>query len=228
MKKESKGIPENIKQTAVAAIPLLVVIILFVLVGNFGISKVKNIQAEVKTAENSEKTLTQKLDLLKTLSGEVSKTDLVNSAIPGSNPSLAVIGQLKNVAIINTVILSSIKANSGSDPSGLNTVSISFSAMSARSQIFSFLNDLSKVAPIITITSVKISELAGATDADIAVKTYWAELPKTIPSVTTPISDLTAEEKKILSEVSGLTQPSSSQIELAPSLNDINPNPFGQ
>lgn len=227
MKKESRGIPENIKQTTVAAIPLLVVIILFVLVGNFGVSKVKNIQAEVKTAEISEKTLTQKLDILKTLSEEVPKTALVNSAVPGSNPSLAVIGQLKNVAIINTVILSSIKANSGStDPSGLNIVSISFNAMGARSQIFSFLNDLSKIAPITTITSVKMSELAGATDADISVKTYWAELPKTIPSVTTPISDLTTDEKRILSEVSGLTQPNFTQ--LTPSQTDINSNPFGQ
>lgn len=228
MQNKSKGLPESIKQTAVAGVPLLVVIILFAVVGNFGISKLKKVQSEIKSARVIEKTLTQKLDLLKSISQEVSKTGLVNSALPSVNPSLAVIGQIKNVAITNTVILSGIKSIvSATDTSDLKSAFVSFNVTGARAQVFSFLNDLAKVAPIVTIGTIKITEEAGATVADIGVRSYWADLPKTIPSITAPIEDLTPDEKKILSNVSNLIQPNFSQIQPSPSQADINPNPFG-
>ncbi len=229
MQNKSKSLPESLKQTVVAGVPLLVVIILFAVVGNFGISKLKSVQSEIKSAQVIEKTLTQKLDLLKSISQEVSKAGLVNSALPSANPALAVIGQLKNIAITNTVILSGIKSTaSTTDTSGLNNASVSFNVTGARTQVFSFLNDLAKIAPIITIGTIKITEEAGATVADIGVRSYWADLPKTIPSLTAPIEDLTPDEKKILSNVSNLIQPSFSQVQLSPSQADINPNPFGQ
>ena len=228
MQKTQKVIPESIRQTALAAVPLLIVIILFALVGKFGVSKVQSVQSEIKTAQKTEKTLTEKLSLLKNLSGVISKTGMANSALPSSNPSITLMGQLKNEAIMNTVILSGIKSNASADPSGLSAASVSFTVAGTRNQIFSFLNGLTKIAPITTINTIQITEQGGGTEAEISLRSYWADLPKTIPSVTTPIEDLTADEKRLLSEVSNLIQPSFSQIELSPSLTDINPNPFGQ
>ena len=67
--------------------------------------------------------------------------------------------------------------------------------------------------------------MGGSVQADVNVRSYWATFPKTIPQVTEPITDFTAAEKGILAKVSGLTQPTFTEI--LPSA-EINPNPFGE
>jgi hypothetical protein len=96
----------------------------------------------------------------------------------------------------------------------------------ARAQIFSFLSEIAKIAPITLVDKIKISETGGNVTATISVKTFWVDFPKTIPSVTSPVTDFTAEERQILTNIAGLTQPSF--IDVGPSQADINPNPFGE
>jgi hypothetical protein len=223
-----KTIPESIRQTVIAGAPLLIVIILFAVVGNFGVSKVLKVRSEIESAQNTEQTLTQKLNLLKTLSSDAAlKSGIVTSAVPDSNPSLTVSSQLKTMAGVNGVILSAIKSSVGSvNSSGLNDVNITFSVEGARQQVFSFLESVAKISPITITNKISISEVMGLVKADINVKSYWADFPKTIPSVTTPITDLTTAEKEILANISGLTQPIFTEV--TPSQGEINPNPFGQ
>jgi len=223
-----KNLPENIKRAVSAGAPLLIVIVLFVIVGKFGVPKVLELRSEVKAAQKTEEKLTQKLNLLQTLSSDVAlKANIVSSALPDSNPALAVMSQLKNLALNQGVVLSVMKSSAGTGNSaGLNEVNISFTLDGARPQINSYLAEIAKIAPITTVRKIAIIESAGGTSADIGVVTYWAEFPKTIPAVTEAITDFTSEDKKILSNISALIQPSS--MEVAPFGGEINPNPFGQ
>lgn len=222
-----KNLPESVKQSISAVIPLFIVIILFIAVGNFGISKIVDVRNRIVTGQNSEKSLTQKLDILKIVSSELSlKSGLISSVMPGENPSLTVLSQLKILAISNGVILSSIKSTSGSGTaSELNQTSVSFSVTGARIQVLSFLRAIAKIAPITVVDKIKISGLGGGVTGDIAVKSYWVDFPKTIPSVSSPVTDLTAQEKVIINDLSAYIQPTF--IELAPSQSSVNPNPFG-
>lgn len=224
-----KGLPESVQQTISAGLPLAIVIILFVLVGEFGLPKVVEIRAEISSAENSQNTMTQKLKLLQTFSSTASLvTSAANAAVPPTDPSLEVIPQVRTVAAGSGIQLSSIKTSSGqANDSGLNQSVVSFTAEGTRQQIFSFIDGLTKVAPIIIVDKINISEAAGSDKADITADSYWADLPKTIPSIDAPISDLTPAEKGTLSSISNLTQPVFTV--LTPSGNTgANPNPFGQ
>ncbi|MCX6704206.1 MAG: hypothetical protein NTZ07_02050 [Candidatus Woesebacteria bacterium] len=228
MKSILKNLPENVRQTVAAGVPLVIVIILFILVGRFGVSKVLGVQSEIKSAKNTEGILTQKLSLLQTLSTDAaSKTNMVSSALPAENPSLAVISQLKALAGADGIVLSAVKSGAGPlSSSGLNEANISFTVEGARAQVFTFLANIAKIAPITIVNKISVTEAAGNVTADISVRSFWADFPKTIPSVTTPITDFTAVEKTILTNIAGLTQPSFMQV--TPSQAEINPNPFGQ
>lgn len=223
-----KSVPESVRRAISAAVPLLIVIILFVIVGKFGISKVLGVRTEIASAQKVEKTLTQKLNLLQVLSPDIaSKANMVASAVPDSNPSLAVISQLKILALNMGVILSAIKSGSGAiNTSGLNEANISFALDGVKPQIFAFLNETVKIAPITIIDKIKMTETNESVKADVSIKSFWVEFPKTIPSVSSPITDLTAAEKEILTNLSGLIQPTFTEV--APSQGDINTNPFGQ
>ncbi len=227
MKNIFKGLPESIRQTVSVVIPLLFIIILFLAVGNFGVSKVLGIRDQISSAQNTEKALTQKLNLLQTLSSEVSlKSNIVSSVVPDTNPSLTVISQLKTLAVGYGVVVSAFKSAGGSGSSSdINQATVTFNIDGARAQVFSFLTDIAKIAPITVVDKIKISEIAGNMSGDIEVKSFWVDFPKTIPSVTSPVTDLTAEERAILNNASSLIQPAFT--ELTPMQGGINPNPFG-
>jgi hypothetical protein len=227
MEKTPKGLPESVRQTITAGAPLLIVIILFAVVGKFGISQVLSLRSKIESAQKSEKILTQKLALFKTFSTDaVTKANAVTSALPDSNPSIATVSQLKVLAAENGVVLSGIKAAAGlASTTGLNQANISFSLEGTRDQIFTFLTGVTTFSPITLVNNVKVTETAASVKADVSVKSFWAAFPKTIPSVTEPITDFTAAETEILANVARLTQPTFT--EMLPST-DINSNPFGE
>jgi hypothetical protein len=228
MKTETKFVPENIKQIITAIAPLFVVIILFLVVGKFGVAKVLDIRLQVKSAQKNEEVLTQKLSLLQTLSpGANQMASVVSSALPEANPSLAVMSQLKLLATSQAVILSNLKSTSGSSgKSDMKETNTSFTLLGGKGQVFEFLKRTTNIAPLITVKNISISDAGGGISADVTVASYWADLPKTIPAIDEPIMDLTASEKQILTNVSSLSQPVF--MDIAPSQADINPLPFGQ
>ena len=228
MQNSSKKFSDNARQAVSAVAPLLIVIILFVIVGKFGVPKVLEVRSKVESAQKTEKVLTQKLSLLQTLSSDSGvKMNIVSVALPDANPAVAAMSQLKSLALNQGVVLHGITSNAGAvGASGLNEVSIKFTLDGGRQQIFSYLNEIAKIAPITSVRKVAMTESAGGVSADINVVSYWAQFPKTIPAVDTPVEDFTAADKNILSDLSALIQPVF--FEMIPSSGDINPNPFGQ
>lgn len=228
MNKYLSGIPEYIKEIVKAVIPLVVVVVLFLIIGKFGISKVSQIRGEIKDAGQKENILTSKLVVLKSFSEvDTNNLGLVTTALPGTNPVIILISQLKSIAAKYSVSLSEIKtAGSNSDSSSLPFILTNFQVMGTRSGIMLFLADIENIAPITQINRVRMSENLGTTSAEVATKTYWAPYPKTIPQVTEIVTDLSASEKKTIQSVSELIQPEFLNTDnLQGSLNE---NPFGQ
>jgi len=228
MNKLLKNLPESTRQIIVAAFPLFLVIIFFIFVGKYGIAKVTDLRSQIKTAQNSETVLTQKLNILQTISSTAeSGVRAASLAVPEANPSLIVVSQLRNLALGNGVIISAIKSTMGTaDLTGLNQAIISFTVNGTREQAFKFLVSIDKIAPISLVDKIRLTEVGGALQADIGIKAFWADFPKTIPSVTTPISDLTPAEKETLTKILGLIQPNFKEVTAVQG--EVNPNPFGE
>jgi Tfp pilus assembly protein PilO len=210
-------IPENVVIVIKAALPLLVIIILFVLVGNFGFAQISQLQVQIENARKDQTVLSQKLDILRGVAGSgTASSNFVAAALPDSNPVILVISQIQLLAGTEGLTLSELKSGSPAvdAATGLSTVSVFFDITGSRAQIQSFLESIDSFAPITIVDKVKISEASpGVALASITVKSFWSPFPTKVPAVTTAINDLTPSEKETLQGVSNLTQPLFSQIQ---------------
>lgn len=211
-------IPENTLIVLKVFLPLFLIIILFVIVGKFGFGKTSDLRNEISSAQNDQSTLTQKLEILKNIKSTGEQlSNITVSALPDSNPSLAVVSQIKILAGMNGLVVSSIKASSPQVAAGgFSSVSISFNILGPRNQIESFVNKVGSIAPITIVDKIKISETApGSSVGSISIKSFWMPFPTKIPAVTQAISDLTPDERQTLQDLRNLTQPVFNQVPAA-------------
>jgi hypothetical protein len=228
MQKLLKGLPESVRETIIAGTPLTVVIILFILVINFGVPKVVGLRSQISSTQTLDATLTQKLSILQSFAQNpaINNVNAAVTALPKTNPSVVVISQLKNATSCCGVILSNIKSGASTGSTELQITNTNFQVVGPRDSIINYLKSVELIAPISVINSVRINENGGLTSANVSLLSYWAPYPTTIPSVTQPITDLTSSEKLILSQISSLTQPTI--VQGLPAESGVNPAPFGQ
>lgn len=208
-------IPENAKSVIKVALPLLAVLVLFAIVGKFGFGKISDVRGQVAAAQTEQKVLNQKLNILTNVAvtGE-QFSNLAVSALPDSNPALAVISQLKILAGTDGLLISEVKSSAPiEDPTGVSVVNVLFNITGSRVQIESFINKIGSIAPITIVDKIKIIESApGASTGNITVKSFWASFPAKIPPVSEAISDLTPEEQQVMQDLNVLKQPVFNQI----------------
>lgn len=197
------------KNVIISIGPLFAVLILFVLIGNFGISKVRDQRTQIDQATLEQNILLQKLNILRNISSTLGDApNLATAALPSNNPALLGISQFKNLASTNGISLANIRAGTQiTDSSGLLRVDISFDALGTREQITSFLKAISSSAPLSVVDTIKLNENSGASMATVTVKSFWSPLPSKLPAVTAALNDLTPDEKGVLTAISTLTQP---------------------
>ena len=211
-------IPENVMSVIKVILPLLAILLLFVIVGKFGFGKIANIRTQISAAQTEQKVLSQKLNILTNVAATGEQfSNIAVSALPDSNPSLAVVSQLKILAGTDGLLISEVKSGSpANDNTGLSAVSVSFNVIGSRIQIESFINKISSIAPITIVDKIKINESSpGSSVANIVVKSFWAPFPTQIPPVSQAIADLTPDEQQTMQELSDLKQPIFSQIPAA-------------
>lgn len=197
------------KNVLSSTLPLVGVIILSLVVGNYGIGRVTGLQAQISQATRDQATLTQKLNTLRSISATVgSGSQAAAAALPDKNPALSSLTQVKSLGVQYAVAVSNLKAGvQAKDPSGLSYVSINFDVVGAPGGVVAFLDSIGKIAPISLVDKIKFTESAGQAQATVTVRTLFAAFPKTLPAVTEGLTDLTPDEKNTLNQITSLTQP---------------------
>ncbi len=208
------------------ALPLIGTILVFVMILKFGLGKVSEVRLKVNEARKVQTALTQKLNLLEQTSDDIlSSSNDSLLALPESNPSLAVISQLKRLSSERGMFITNIKTSGEiSDKTGLKRVDVTFDIEGSRPLIIEFLQSIEKIAPISAVEKIKVNEAGGLTRGNIIVKSFWEELPKKLPSLAEIINELTADEKLTLSQISALIKPAF--IEVLPSTSSGRSDPF--
>lgn len=204
-----KNIPTGTKQILIAVLPLVVVSILIIVVGKFGLSKISEVRSALTKAQGDRTLLTQKSNTLRTvLSSARDVADVALITLPETNPALAVVSQIKLVASENSVLISGVKSGSEvADKTGLSRSDISFNISGPRVSVLAFIKAIQNIAPIIVVDKIKISENGGLVDSSISVKSFWSPLPTKLPSLTTQITDLTPAEKQLITDMGSLRKP---------------------
>ncbi|OGM75916.1 hypothetical protein A2210_00985 [Candidatus Woesebacteria bacterium RIFOXYA1_FULL_40_18] len=218
-------IPPNIQILIYPSIILTALAILSFVVINFGLAQISKQSQAVSEAKVNEKILAEKEATLTEVSATVAKEAAsVSLALPEENPALAILSQLKLLALSKTIVLSNIKVGVGSQEENLLRVNISFNANGQDINVLDFLSSIKNISPITTIEKIKMSQVSGVLSADTNVRGYWSLLPKTLPKVTEPVTNLSEPERNLLEKVMALTPPSFTQV--TPSAPSIRDNPF--
>lgn len=204
-----KGITESQKAMLMAFAPLIAVVLLFYFVGSFGFSKISEVRVQLAGESKNQATLTQKLAILRTVSDTLATgASFAATALPDSNPSLLLSSQLKNLSSQNQVNLSGLKGGPEvTDSTGLSRVDLTLDVTGTRESVLDFAKAIEGMAPITHIDKIKITEGNNQVRASLSLRSFWSPLPTKLPSLTEQITDLTADERALLSDLSGLTQP---------------------
>lgn len=200
---------KSTKELLSALIPLFIAILLSVGVGNFLYQKLNGLREKIASESKIATQLNQKLRILSNYtSTNDDGVDFSTLALPENNASLMAVSQLKVLATENTLIIDSLKVGGEvKDASGMIRSDMVVSVQGLKKDVFNFINSISKVAPLMTADKIKISESLAVTKADITIKSFWAPLPKTIPSITGEVKELTEEEMQVLSLIESLRKP---------------------
>jgi hypothetical protein len=209
-----------------STLPLVVTILLFIIVGKFGIGRIQSLRAQISQAEIDKATLSQKLSTLESLSSVVGTgSQSATSALPEKNSALLELSQLRAIASQNGVIISNLKSGAEAKSSGdLSKASLTFDVTGARVGVITFLDSIQKSAPISIIDRIRLNEVGGETHATLTVSSFSALFPKSIPSVSGSVSDLTQAEIATLKSISSLIQPQF--VELPVGESGGKPDPF--
>lgn len=219
---------ENNKQIIKSVAPLVVVILLSFFVGKFGIAQITDLREKISTAKKTESILSQKLNILQSVAVVAAGgSSQVLAALPKSNPTIMQQSQIKSIAASNLLVINSLKSVGASSNPDLPSVATVVELEGPKDGIIAFIRAMDTIAPITTVDKVSFSDTGNSVNAEVGLRTYYAPLPKTIPTVTQPVVDLTSSEKALITELASLTQPSFSDITVA-TQSAINPNPFGQ
>lgn len=222
----------NIPFILKVAVKPLLVLALLIAVSLMGFSRafseIGSLREESATVSKSENILKSKLDTLSL--NEASVTTEANYAVsflPGENPALLVLYQLRGSAVKNGLLLSNFKVGSGMKDAGdFMKVSISFDLQGPLAQILDFVNSVKAIAPNVWIGKTELNFVGETLQATIDTTSYWSPFPTKMPALTEAITSLDSAEKETLARVSSLSQPSF--VSLTPGAPRENLNPFGE
>lgn len=188
-------------------------------------SQIPSQQGKLSTQLKKEETLRQKSEILRNLDSNIAnQVDITSFALPAQNSAFAVSAQLKRLAAENSVIVTNLRIGAEAKEGVISSTDIGFDAEGAMPSVLAFLEGIGKAAPITLIDKIQINQAGGSARATVKTKVFWSELPKTLPAISEPLSDLTNEEKEILVKIVGLTPPDF--VLLEPEAPRENVNPF--
>ena len=134
------------------------------------------------------------------------------------------VSQLKNLAAVSGVILTTIKIGAENTAGSISFADMTFDADGDFNSLIGFLNSLKSLAPLSSIDNADINQLGGFSSANVNLKVYFAAYPTQLPSLTEPVADLNPDEEQLLDTLSGLSLPTFTT--LTPQEPLVRQNPF--
>lgn len=217
-----KNLPENAKLMLNTFLPTLGIILLAVIVVKFGLGKVSDTRSKMLVTQKNQSVLLDKLSIIRNFNESLAgRSGAILIALPDSNPSLAVLNQIKNLGFQSGVVISSIKSGvEVKEDTGISRVDITFDIDGSRVNILNFVKNVPTIAPITLVYQVKINETSASARANVTLRTFWAQLPSQLPILTEAVKGLDQNEMELISQIEGLTKPQFTQVPAAPSGKD--------
>ena len=224
-----KNIPFSLKVILGPMLLLSLVIIVSLFGFRVAFTQIGELRAKLTEATKNENVLTTKLDVLSTSQASVaSDTNSAVSYLPGDNPALLVLYQLRSLAIGRGLSVSNISvgAEGKNTVTGFMAVGIGFDVTGDLAGVLDFVSILKTIAPNLKIDKVDLNFVGGNLEASINSKSRWSPFPTKIPALTEPVTALTNAEKDVLSKVTVLLPPPFVSLTAGSARDNL--NPFGE
>ena len=207
----------------VPVIWLVVLVTVSYFVGNTGYAKIKSQRQAVVSAKKTENIMVEKEAEIKNSKQYSLYVQPVSLALPDKNPTLILISVLRNMATSATIAMNNLRLSAGAEVSGAKQVNITFSAAGSYTNIMSLLKSSKTAAPLLTLQKVEFSILGDSMTGDFTFSSFYSAYPEKLPSVTEPISKLSAQNIETLKAVSNFTPPVFTKIPPAGPYERANP-----
>lgn len=156
------------------------------------------------------------------------------NALPAGSPVISVMSNIRTQATSFGLTLNNFSSSTVPDTLNKGTLSgeVVFDIDGNYKNIISLIDRIRGTSPVTTFDSIKILSQGSLGGDDYRftghLLVYWAGLPTTIPPVSQSFEGLTADEKKILSQISSLNVPPVSVVTGAgnPTTNSNRSDPF--
>lgn len=223
---------ENLKFLSLPLAVLLITTILFVVSLKLFSDRLAIEQSDLTQAQKEQTVLSQKLNALQNIGDIVNKVQSISSVLPEENPSFVEISQVKRYIQDAGLTLASIQIGQEiTDSQGISHTNVNFDVEGSSLTVFLLVDKLKIAAPLTTGSNITINQKGGTSSTSFTTSVYWSPFPEKIPALTEPVSELTSEEKDILSRISLFDMP----LAITPqptategaTLNVPKTNPFG-
>lgn len=225
-----KNLAPKVKIIIYPMLAIVVLVVLAIVFTGVFINKMSTLRSELFSLQNKRNSLADKLSVLQNTAslGITSFSEDVINALPSSNPAVLVVSHVNQKTAKYDLTLENISVRGKTDEAEeVFSSQISFKVRGALSGISSFLTELLKIAPLVRIESVFLdSDIDGSAVVTAGIRTYWASLPKSLPSIEEPVYDLTADEKELLTGLGQLEVPRVTEVSPQPRSETPKENPF--
>jgi hypothetical protein len=204
---------------------IALVLLAIYLIGNYSVNRYKEQTAEIDEAQVVANTLEEKFNELDSVKNQIQEQAAVASlGIPGKSPALSMLVVVKSLANENSVDISDLTVAGGAGED-TKTANVSIGVEGEFASVVNFTKEIKTYYPLSTIGEIDASLADNQASVDVSVSGYYADLPKTLPNVSSPIDKLTTEDYDTILQLSGLKKPPVI-TSLTPSLTTPRSNPF--
>ena len=193
------------------AVPLTIFLVIILLSATFGKGLVDNIfstreRIEILKSENL--TLQDKKGRLSSmdLSLLTRQAQVTLLAVPSEPSALAAMAAVRAQAFERQVTVTEVKASEKEGvQKGVREASLIFEFEGNLGAIMQFVSTLKTTVPLIKVSKIKmLGSGIDVVSADIDLLTFWADLPKSLPAATTPLSTLSKKDEDLIAEMEKL------------------------
>lgn len=188
---------------------LIFVIILFIGSLKFGLGQINSVKSKIDESKKNEKLLINKIDVLKNVTTKFPENiSFIDLALPSKGIAIYGMSQVKNQADLLGLIVTNLRTgNPVDEKNGISRVSISFDVQGDEQLIYEYLNKFPKLLPLMKVDKLSISNIDGISNASVTLSAFSGDFPEKIPSLQSPVKDLTDSESEVLYELSNYIGP---------------------
>jgi len=226
---DSARVKRDSKMYFIFILIFIVIAYLFYSTGGKFYTSISKTLKETKEISTDVVSLEAKISSLKSIKDNaVTDINALNVSFQSEDPSLFMYSQMRELSLKNTVELTGITFSPGTALGDVSVSVISFSIKGIKENVFNFISDLSKIAPLSGLGAMvfsKYAEAGGVFELSMSVDIYYSPFPKVLPDTNKVINSLTTEEKDIYENLINLEVMSKANFK-AQEPNDNIDNPF--